>query len=103
VTFTVTDCCGLSSTSQATFTIEDTTIPVINDLVVDDHVLVSADCCETTVNFTANVTDNCCIMPDNVAVTVTLPTDNTILGNIVVSRVQNGQGRVDITGRISAA
>jgi len=59
VTFTATDDCDLSSTTQATFTVEDTTIPVINDLVVDDHVLVSADCCETTDNFTANVTDNC--------------------------------------------
>jgi len=76
----------------------DNTNPVINDLVVDDHVLVSADCCETTVNFTANVTDNCCIIPDSVAVAVTLPTGNAILENIVVNRVQNGQGRVDITG-----
>jgi hypothetical protein len=76
VTFTATDACGNFSTTEATFTIQDTTNPVINDLVVDDHVLVSADCCETTVNFTANVTDNCCIVPDNVAVTVTLPTGN---------------------------
>ncbi len=98
VTFTATDACGNFSRTEATFTSEDTTKPVINALVVDDHVLVSADCCETTVTFTANVTDQCCIVPDNVAVTVTLPTDNAILENIVVNRVQNGQGRVDITG-----
>jgi hypothetical protein len=93
------DCCGNAAT-QLTDSVEiyDNTNPVINDLVVDDHVLVSADCCETTVNFTASVTDQCCIVPDNVAVTVTLPTDNAILENIVVSRVQNGQGQVDITG-----
>lgn len=99
VTIDATDCCGNDATQVSdTGYVTDTSIPVINDLVVDDHVLVSADCCETTVNFTANVTDNCCIVPDNVAVTVTLPTNNAILENIVVNRVQNGQGRVDITG-----
>jgi len=99
VAINATDCCE-NDAVQLTDSVEiyDNTVPVINDLVVDDHVLVSADCCETTVNFAANVTENCCIIPDNVAVTVTLPTDNAILGNIVVNRVQNGQGRVDITG-----
>jgi len=93
------DCCGNAAT-QLTDSVEiyDNTVPVINDLVVDDHVLMSADCCEATVNFTANVTDQCCIVPDNVAVTVMLPTDNAILENIVINRVQNGQGRVDVTG-----
>jgi hypothetical protein len=93
------DCCGNVAT-QLTDSVEiyDNTVPVINDLVVDDHVLVSDDCCETTVNFTANVTDNCCIIPDNVAVTVTLPTGNATLENIIVNRAQNGQGQVNITG-----
>jgi hypothetical protein len=106
VTFTVTDCCGLSSTTQATFTIEDTTIPVINDFsfYTDDSYTTPTDestvddCCETRVYFAVNVTDQCCIIWENVIVDVTLPTDNAILENIVVNWVQNGQGRVDITG-----
>jgi len=106
VTFTVTDCCGLSSTTTATFTIEDTTIPVINDLAfyTDDSYTTPTneytvdDCCETTVYFASNVTDQCCIARENLIVDVTLPTNNAVLENIVVNRVQNGQGRVDITG-----
>jgi hypothetical protein len=91
------DCCG-NATTQLTDSVEiyDNTIPVINDLMVSNENVDG--CCETTVNFTANVTDQCCIVPDNVAVTVTLPTDNAILENIVVNWVQNGQGQVDITG-----
>ena len=106
VTFTATGCCGLSSTTQATFTIEDAMIPGINDLsfYTDDTYTTATNeytvdgCCEETVYFAANVTDNCCIVPDNIAITVTLPTNNAILEKIVVNRVQNGQGRVDITG-----
>jgi len=106
VIFTVTDCCGLSSTTTATFTIEDTTIPVINDLAfyTDDSYTTPTneytvdDCCETTVYFASNVTDQCCIARENLIVDVTLPTNNAVLENIVVNRVQNGQGRVDITG-----
>ena len=51
-----------------------------------------------TVYFSANVTDNCCVVPGGVDVTVTLPTANAVLESIVVNRVQNGQGRVDMTG-----
>ena len=106
VTFTATDACGNFSTTSATFTIEDTTIPKINDLsfYTDDSYTTPTDeytvddCCETTVYFAAKVTDQCCIVRENVIVDVMLPTDNAILENIVVNRVQNGQGQVDITG-----
>jgi len=78
-----------------------TTNPVINDVVVDDHVLVSADCCETTVNFTANVIDNCCITPGGITITPTNPTNNLTIDFDQardVTITQNGEGRVDISG-----
>ncbi|MFC2095512.1 Ig-like domain-containing protein [Candidatus Bipolaricaulota bacterium] len=96
--------------TQATVTganITDEIVPVINDLkfntdntyAVEQTVPYLVDECGlVVVYFSANVTDNCCIVPGNVNVSVTLPTDNAILESIVVSRVQNGQGRVDVTG-----
>ncbi|MBU1049921.1 hypothetical protein KKG90_07875, partial [Candidatus Bipolaricaulota bacterium] len=85
----------------------DTTIPVINDLKfnTDNTFAVEQtvpylvdDCGHVVVYFSANVTDNCCIVPGNVNVTVTLPTNDAILEDIIINRVQNGQGRVDVTG-----
>jgi len=72
----------------------DTADPVIDDLAffTDDTYATTTtdyyvdDSCLTTVYFAAAVTDNCCIDPDNVEVAV------------IVDRIQNGQGRVDITG-----
>ena len=107
VTVDATDCCGNSASQvQATGDITDLIEPVINNLqfntdathAVQETDYYVGDCCETAVFFSANVTDNCCVVPDNVVVTVTLPTDNAILENIIVNRVQNGQGQVDITG-----
>ena len=101
------DCCdNNASQMEATTDITDMIEPVINDLQfnIDDTYAVQetdftvGDCCKTTVFFSANVTDNCCVVPGNVDVTVTLPTANGVLENIVVSRAQNGQGQVDITG-----
>ncbi len=74
----------------------DTTLPEISGISVSDET-VDANC-EATVTFSATVTDNCCILPSNVSVTVILPTDNAVLDNIVVNRVQNGRDQVDITG-----
>jgi len=79
----------------------DTTSPVINALVVDDHVLMSAGCCDATVNFTANVTDNCCIAPGGITITPTNPTNNLTIDfdqACDVTITQNSQGRVDING-----
>ena len=85
----------------------DTTIPVINDLEfnTDNTFAVEQtvpylvdDCGAVTIYFSATVNDNCCIVPGNVNVTVTLPTADAILEDIVISRVQNGQGRVDVAG-----
>jgi hypothetical protein len=101
VAIDATDCCG-NNAIQLTDTVNiiDTTIPVINDLVVEQHVLVN-NCCETEVHFTANVTDNCCITPGGITITPTNPTNNlTIDFNQArdVTITQNGQGRVDISG-----
>ncbi len=85
----------------------DTIIPVINDLKfnTDNTFAIEQavpylvdDCGLVVVYFSANVTDNCCIVPGNVNVTVTLPTADAILEDIIISRVQNGQGQVDVTG-----
>ena len=85
----------------------DTTIPVISGLRFDSddtHVSMQVgpylvdDCGHVVIYFSATINDNCCIVPGNVNVTVTLPTADAILEDIVVSRVQNGQGRVDVTG-----
>ena len=61
------------------------------------------ECGQVVVYFSATVTDNCCIVPGNVNVSVTLPMlmgeGPAILEDIVINRVQNGQGRVDVTGQ----
>jgi hypothetical protein len=100
VDVSATDCCANRSETDATAYVDDESIPVINDLWVTPVVEVNAACCFATVEFSANVTDNGCIRPGNVLVTVTLATQNAILENIVVRRVQNGQGRVDVTGSV---
>lgn len=76
----------------------DTTNPVINGLTVSDET-VDANC-EATVTFSATVTDNCCVTPGAVTVLVTLSSGNATLGTPIVSKVQNGQGRVDVTGSV---
>jgi len=91
------DCGGNNSTWTEQAQVTDNVAPVIYDLRVDDQVAVDK-CCEATVTFDGHVDDNCCIVPDGVVVTVLLPTSNAIVENIVVNRVQNGQGRVDLTG-----
>ena len=91
--------------------IYDNTIPIINDLMfnTDDSYAAQQmtpylvdECGLVVVYFSANVTDNCCIVAGNVDVTVTLPMlageGVAILENIVINRVQNGQNRVDVTG-----
>jgi len=84
----------------------DAIIPTINDFTfnVDDSYETSTGeyevdtCCVTTVYFSANVTDNCCISAGNIGVTVTLPTENAVLENVVWTPVQDGQKRVNVTG-----
>jgi len=102
------DCAGnhaIQLTDSAV--IRDNTVPVINDLMFNTDDSYAAEmtipylvdeCGLVVVYFSANVTDNCCIVPGNVNVTVTLPTADAILENIVINQVQNGQGRVDVTG-----
>ncbi len=100
VDVSATDSRANRSETDATANVYDAIIPVINDLWVTPVVEVSAACCFATIGFSANVTDNCCIHPENVRVTVTLPTTNAIPENTVVHRVQNGPGRVDVTGSV---
>ncbi|MCK5827371.1 hypothetical protein KAH43_02505, partial [Candidatus Bipolaricaulota bacterium] len=107
-----TDCVG-NDAAQLTDTIDirDNTIPVINGLrfdTDDTHTTLQLvpylvdECGQVTVYFSGNVTDNCCIVPGNVNVSVTLPMlmgeGPAILEDIVINRAQNGQGRVDVTG-----
>jgi hypothetical protein len=104
----VTDLCGNTGIAEQNGgNIEDEIIPVINELMFNTDNTYAAQqllpylvdkCGLVVVYFSANVTDNCCIVPGNVTVTVTLPTNDAILEDIVFDRVQNGQGRVDITG-----
>lgn len=85
----------------------DTTKPLINDLQfnTDDSYSVEQtdpylvdECGLVIVYFSANVTDNCCVVPDDVYVDVTLPTRDALLEEVVVDRTPAAQGRVDIQG-----
>ncbi len=97
----VTDLCGNAGTaSQDGAGIEDDIVPVIHDLVVEGHVVVD-DCCEGEIEFSAYVTDNCCVAPDGITIVPTNPTGNLTIDFDQaqdVTIVQNGQGRVDISG-----
>ena len=84
----------------------DTIVPTINDFTFNtdgtyatptDEYEVDA-CCVTTVYFSANVTDNCCIAEGNIGVVVSLPTQNAVLENVWWDATQAGQKRVDVIG-----
>lgn len=95
------DCCGNANTWTASVDIYDQTIPVIENLMVADHVVVSPDCCEAVVPFSFEVTDACCITQDGITITVTNPTDNLILDfdqarDAVFTQIS--QGHVGIAG-----
>jgi len=101
VAINATDCCGNADAWTASVNIYDQTIPVISNLVVADHVLVSPDCCETVVPFAFDVTDSCCITPAGITITATNPTDNLILDfdqarDVVFTQIS--QGHVGIAG-----
>lgn len=53
--------------------------------------------CETTVNFSATVSDNCCVDSGDVVVSV-MAADASVVGVPVVNTVQNGSGQVIVTG-----
>jgi hypothetical protein len=85
----------------------DAILPTINGLtfnIDDSYEMPTGEyevdtCCVTTVHFSANVTDNCCISAGSIGVTVTLPTENAALENVVWTAVQDGRKRVNVTGR----
>ena len=91
------DCCGnVATTTQAAPHIRDEVSPTFDAVTVSDETVDGN--CEATVTFSATVTDNCCVTPGGVAVNVTLPTGNATLGPPTINKMQNGQGRVDISG-----
>ncbi len=102
-----TDCVGNSAVqAQEEDNVYDAIVPTINAFTFNadatyatpaDEYVVNG-CCVTTVYFSADVTDNCCIGAGSITVVVTLPTGNALLENVSVQRAQNGQKRVDITG-----
>lgn len=107
VRINATDCAGNPAAQLSdAVDIEDQTIPVIHDLVVEQHIVVS-DCCEADIDFAAYVTDQCCITPAGITI---IPTNVDAAGQPAetltidfdqardVTITQNGQGRVDITG-----
>jgi len=99
----VTDLCGnVRTASQDGADIEDDIVPVIHDLRVDRHVMVE-ECCEAVVTFDGYVTDNCCVHPDGIAITVTVPTSNATVEFSQANDVQFTQclpDRVDFSGEI---
>ncbi|MEW6249230.1 MAG: HYR domain-containing protein [Planctomycetota bacterium] len=56
--------------------------------------------CELTVTFSATVTDNCCLDPNEVVVTVDLPTGNATLGTPAITKTPVGANQVDVTGSV---
>ena len=101
VTIDATDCCGNNSSDSQTGDVIDTTAPVISDLVVSDETV--DDTCEATVTFSATVTDNCCVNSDDVTVNVSLPSGNATLGTPTITKTQNGNGEVDVTGSVQVS
>jgi len=100
VVIDATDCAGNHNEWAAAAVVEDDIIPVIHDLVVEEHVVVD-NCCEAEVAFSTYVTDNCCIAPSGITITPTNPTGNLTIDFDQardVTITQNGQGRVDISG-----
>jgi len=95
-----TDCGGNRNVWTESATVEDEIIPVIHDLVVEEHV-VTDDCCEAGVEFSAYVTDQCCIAASEITIIPANPTGNLTIDfdqGRDVTITQNGQGRVDISG-----
>jgi len=98
-----TDCGGNHYDWTEDAQVEDDIIPVIHDLRVDEHVVVS-DCCEAVVTFDGYVIDNCCVSRGGIAIVVTNPTSDATVDftqPIDVTFTQGEQGRVDFAGEIA--
>lgn len=94
-----TDTCGNPSTSTTyTATITDDIPPVINGLTVVGGAVDGL--CERLVTFSATVDDNCCVNPDDVNVQVNGSGPATFDGSPTISKDQNGQNQVVISGSI---
>ncbi len=76
-TWTATDDCGNTAQCVQVITVEDTEAPLITGVQLDATALDGS--CESTVSFSATVTDNCCLDAADVAVGLTLPTANATL------------------------
>jgi len=102
ITVNAADCCGNAAASASdSVDVIDATAPVISDIAVSDETV--DDNCQATVTFSAVVTDNCCVDADSVAVLVTLTSGNATLGTPTITKTQNGQGEVDVTGSVQVS
>ncbi|HNQ25034.1 MAG TPA: hypothetical protein PKK06_18300, partial [Phycisphaerae bacterium] len=101
VTFFAEDECGMTAQPfTATITIEDTTPPVVDVTVNGGEVDAN---CEFTLTFSATITDNCCLDPEEVRCFITVigdasisaqselleisPTEMQVSGSVLVSNV----------------
>ena len=99
VTVNADDCCGNGTSQvQGTGDVIDTTDPLISGVAVSDESVDENG--QATVTFSATVTDNCSVTPGGMTVDVTLSTGNATLGTPTIHKVQNGQGRVDVSGSV---
>jgi len=95
------ECDGTDNERCSDKTVIDPLKPVIRDLRVDQHVLVD-DCCEAVVTFDGYVEDDCCIDREDIAFTVTNPTNNATVsfGRADGTFTDTGKYRVDFVGEI---
>ena len=79
------DCCGLVTTStQVGPDIRDDIIPVIVwETAPPGEIQYVDDACSVTVPIAARITDNCCILPENVAIAIDEITGNANLSHTV--------------------
>ena len=98
VTVDAIDCCD-NSAAQFVMTADvvDESVPTITCTAGIGEVNEN---CEYLMPFSATIDDNCCVLPDDVSVSVLLLTGNATLGTPVINKVQNGQGQVLVTGEV---
>jgi hypothetical protein len=97
LTVTAADKCGATTVAAADAHVNDTQAPVATVNATGGDVDAT---CAYLLPFSGDVIDNCTVLPGDVSVTITNPTNNATLGVPTVNKTQVDDGHVHVEGTV---